>query len=179
LGSSRAAWVLTRPRHASLPVSKCIHHDNGQLTHRRYSRILPPLLSDDTIIIHQPIAQGSPGHDRRLPESSSRRPLRQRREDTVAALADLAAIFKLKLQPTLSHEPHASPPKFAQLPSNIPSPMPIIQDHKRQFSPQTSQTCHYLRGWSPREHSVIHLRGCPLDPDDSLLATCPKITFAE
>jgi hypothetical protein len=40
-------------------------------------------------------------------------------DDTVAALADLAAIFKLKLQPTPSHALHASPNKVAQLPSNI------------------------------------------------------------
>jgi hypothetical protein len=36
-------------------------------------------------------------------------------DDTVAALADLAAIFKLKVQPTPSHAPHASPTKVAQL----------------------------------------------------------------
>jgi hypothetical protein len=32
-------------------------------------------------------------------------------DDTIAALANLAAIFKLKLQPTPSHASHASPPK--------------------------------------------------------------------
>jgi hypothetical protein len=37
LGSSRAAWILTWSRHASLPVSKCIHLDHGQRTHRGYS----------------------------------------------------------------------------------------------------------------------------------------------
>jgi hypothetical protein len=47
--------------------------------------------------------------------------------DTIAALADLAAIFKLKLQPTPSHAPHASPPKVAQLPSNITSTMPAAR----------------------------------------------------
>jgi hypothetical protein len=53
-------------------------------------------------------------------------------DDTVAALADLAAIFKLKLQPTLSHAPHTSPPKVAQLPSNIPSPMPASRQTRSQ-----------------------------------------------
>jgi hypothetical protein len=37
LGSSRAAWIFTWSRHASLPVSKCIHLDNGQQTHRGHS----------------------------------------------------------------------------------------------------------------------------------------------
>jgi hypothetical protein len=37
LGSSRAAWILTWSRHASSPVSKCIHLDYGQRTHRGYS----------------------------------------------------------------------------------------------------------------------------------------------
>jgi hypothetical protein len=53
-------------------------------------------------------------------------------DDTVAALADLAAIFKLKLQPTLSHAPHASPTKVAKLPSNIPSPMPAARQTRSQ-----------------------------------------------
>jgi hypothetical protein len=56
---------------------------------------------------------------------------------------------------------------------------PGRQDHKRQFSPQPSPTCHYLRGWSPRERPNLHLRGCPLAPDDSRLTTCPKMTFVE
>jgi hypothetical protein len=53
-------------------------------------------------------------------------------DDTVAALADLAEIFKLKLKPTLSHAPHASPTKVAQLPSNIPSPMPADRQTRSQ-----------------------------------------------
>jgi hypothetical protein len=40
-------------------------------------------------------------------------------DDTIAALEDLAAIFKLKLQPTPSHASHASPPKVVQHPSHI------------------------------------------------------------
>jgi hypothetical protein len=41
LGSSRAAWILTWSRHASLPVSKYIHLENSQRTHRGYFRIFP------------------------------------------------------------------------------------------------------------------------------------------
>jgi hypothetical protein len=78
LGSSRAAWILTWSRHASLPVSKCIHLDNGQRPHRGYSRIISPQLSNATVIIHRPVTNGSQRHDGRLPESSSGRPLRQR-----------------------------------------------------------------------------------------------------
>jgi hypothetical protein len=37
LGASWAAWILTWSRHASLPVSKCIHLDHGQRTYRGYS----------------------------------------------------------------------------------------------------------------------------------------------
>jgi hypothetical protein len=73
LGSSRASWILTWSR------SKCIHLDNGQRTHRGYSRILSPQLSNATVIIHRPVTNGGQRHDGRLPESSSRRPLRQRR----------------------------------------------------------------------------------------------------
>jgi hypothetical protein len=53
-------------------------------------------------------------------------------DDTIAALADLAAIFKLKLQPTPSHAPPASPTKVAQLPINIPSTMPAARQTRSQ-----------------------------------------------
>jgi hypothetical protein len=71
LGSSRATWIFTWSRHASLPVSKCIHFDNGQRTHRGYSRILSPQLSTATVIIHQPVTNGSQIHDGLFTESSS------------------------------------------------------------------------------------------------------------
>jgi hypothetical protein len=53
-------------------------------------------------------------------------------DDTIAALADLAAIFKLKLHPTPSNAPHASPPKVVQRPSHIPSPMPATRETRSQ-----------------------------------------------
>jgi hypothetical protein len=37
LGSSRAAWILTWSRHASLPVSTCLHLGHGHRPHRGYS----------------------------------------------------------------------------------------------------------------------------------------------
>jgi hypothetical protein len=55
-------------------------------------------------------------------------------DDTLAALTDLAAIFKLKLQQAPSHTTQASPPKVIPRPSLIrssteilDSPMPIRQ----------------------------------------------------
>jgi hypothetical protein len=66
LGSSRPAWIFTWYRHAPLPVSKCIHLDNGQRTHRGYARILSPQLSNATVIIHRSVTNGSQRHDRRL-----------------------------------------------------------------------------------------------------------------
>jgi hypothetical protein len=79
LGSSRAEWILTWSCHASLPLSKCIHFDNCQRPHRGYSRILSPQLSNATVITHRPFTNDSQRHDRRFPESASRRPIRQRR----------------------------------------------------------------------------------------------------
>jgi hypothetical protein len=65
-------------------------------------------------------------------------------DDTIAALADLAAIFKLKLQQALSHATQASPPKVVQRPSHIPlstqllnSPMP---DRRQTRSQKTFHT---------------------------------------
>jgi hypothetical protein len=109
-------------------------------------------------------------------------------DDTIAALADLAAIFKLKLQHAPSRATHAWPPKVVQCQSHIPlstqllnSPIPPngLRDPRRQFTTTTFPLGHYLRGWSLLGHYVIHLRGCPLAPGDSRLATCSKMTFAE
>jgi hypothetical protein len=47
-------------------------------------------------------------------------------DDTIAALADLAAIFKLKLQQAPSHATQALPPKVVQRPSHIPSSTQIL-----------------------------------------------------
>jgi hypothetical protein len=141
LGSSRTTWILTWSSHASLSVSKCIHLDNGQRPHRGYSRILSPQLSNTTVIIHRPVTSVSQRHDRRLPESSSKRSLRQVGDDIIKALADLAAIFKLKLQQAPSLVTPASPATLVQRPSLIPlstqilnSPMP----DRRQTRSQTT-----------------------------------------
>jgi hypothetical protein len=47
-------------------------------------------------------------------------------DDTIEALADLAAIFKLKLRQALSPAPQASPAKVVQRPSLIPSSPQIL-----------------------------------------------------
>jgi hypothetical protein len=47
-------------------------------------------------------------------------------DDTISALTDLAAIFKLKLRQTPSPAPQAAPPKVFQHPSLAPSPNQIL-----------------------------------------------------
>jgi hypothetical protein len=68
-------------------------------------------------------------------------------DDTISALADLAAIFKLKMQQTLSPTPQAVPPTVFQRPrlaesSNqiLNSPMPIMQ-HTRAHKITHTQDC--------------------------------------
>jgi hypothetical protein len=65
-------------------------------------------------------------------------------DDTKAALTDLAAIFKLKLQQAPSPATQASPPKFVSHPSLVPpphqilnSPMPIRRQTRSQTTIQT------------------------------------------
>jgi hypothetical protein len=65
-------------------------------------------------------------------------------DDTIAALADLAEIFKLKLQQAPSHATQASPTNVVQRPSHIPlstqllnSPMP---DRRQTRSQKTIHT---------------------------------------
>jgi hypothetical protein len=65
-------------------------------------------------------------------------------DDTIAALVELAAIFKLKLQHALSPVTPASPAKVLTRPSLIPSPTGGKRDHRRQITLKTSQMCHYL-----------------------------------
>jgi hypothetical protein len=133
VGSSRATWVLTRPRHAPLPMSKCIHHDNGQrkrivdtLEYFPHNYLMPQLSSTDRLLrAAQEMTDAFQNPHPDVPFASVG-------DDTVAALADLAAIFKRKLQPTPSHAPHASPTKVAQLPSNIPSPVPAARQTRSQ-----------------------------------------------
>jgi hypothetical protein len=141
LGPSRAAWIFTWSRHASLPVSKCIHFDNGQRKHRGYSRILSPQLSTATVIVNRPITNGSQRHDGRFTESSSGSPIRHVGDDTIAALTDLAAIFKLKLQQAPSPTTQASPPKVISRPSLVPPPNQLLNSPvpiRRQTRSQTT-----------------------------------------
>jgi hypothetical protein len=104
-------------------------------------------------------------------------------DDTISALAELAAIVKLNLQRFQLRLPrslnaHALPnhPIQSWL---LQCPYRDKRDHIQQFTHKTSPARHYLRGWSHLGHSTHHLRGCPRARRDSLLATCPKTTSAE
>jgi hypothetical protein len=61
-------------------------------------------------------------------------------DDTIAALADLAEIFKLKLQQALSPATEASPPKVVQRPSHIPSSTQILNSPMPNSRKTRSQT---------------------------------------
>jgi hypothetical protein len=110
-------------------------------------------------------------------------------DDTISALAELAAIFKLTLRQTTPPTLPAAPPKVTQRPclaesSNplLASPVPLPRQTRSQttiHTHKTSPTRHYLRGWSRLGRSTHHLQGCPLALGDSLPATCPKTTSAE
>jgi hypothetical protein len=75
-------------------------------------------------------------------------------DDTILALTDLAAIFKLKLQQTPSPTPQAAPPKVTQRPCLAESSTPIL-DSPMPISRQT------------RSHTIIHtqdISNAPLPP---------------
>jgi hypothetical protein len=69
-------------------------------------------------------------------------------DDTISALADLAAIFKLKLQHAPSPETRASPAKVVPRPSLIPSPTQILN------SPITNRR-------QTRSQMTIHTQNIP------------------
>jgi hypothetical protein len=104
---------------------------------------------------------------------------------TISALAELAAILKLKLQQTPPPTLPSAPLKVTQRPclaelSNpiLASPMPLRQ-HMRS---QTTIHTQYIANTPlpPRvvmlERSAHHLRWCPLALTDSLPATFPNTT---
>jgi hypothetical protein len=87
-------------------------------------------------------------------------------DDTIAALANLAAIFKLKLRQTQVPTPQAVPPKVFQSPclaedphQILNSPMPL----SRQTRSQTTIHTQYIsnaplppRVVTPRTHALLH-----------------------
>jgi hypothetical protein len=176
-------------RHASLPVSECIHIDTGQRPHRGYSRFPPPhnyqlpqpSSTDRLLVAAKDMTDAFQNPHLAVPFASIG-------DDTIAALAALAAIFKLKLQHAPSPSLKLRLPKSFHAQASFPHPTKSCcrqcpssgkRDHKRQFTLKTSQMRHYLRGWLHLRCYVNQLRGCPLDPSDSHPATCLKMTSAE
>jgi hypothetical protein len=109
-------------------------------------------------------------------------------DDTILALTDLAAIFKLKLRQTPSPTPHAAPPKVTQHPCLAESSNPILNSPMPTSRQTRSQTTIHTQDISntPSPPRVVtprtlnhHLRGCPLARRDSLPATFPKTTSTE
>jgi hypothetical protein len=72
-------------------------------------------------------------------------------DDTIAALTDLAAIFKLKLQQTPSPAPQAAPPKVFPHPSLAPSSKQVLSSS----IPIARQTT---------SHTTIHTQDIPNVP---------------
>jgi hypothetical protein len=138
LGPSWAAWIFTWSRNASLPVSKYIHLDNPiveTLEFFPHNYQMPQLSSTDRLLMaakDTTDAFQNPHPD--VPFASVG-------DDTIKALADLAAIFKLKLQQTPSLATPASPATLAQQPSLIPLPTQILNSpmpERRQTRSQTT-----------------------------------------
>jgi hypothetical protein len=116
-------------------------------------------------------------------------PFAQIGDDTILALAELAAIFKLKLRQTPPPTLPAAPPKVTQRPCLAESYNPLLASPMppsavNEITYNNSHTIHLQhaitpRGWSRLGRSTPHLRGCPLALRNSLPATCPKTTSAE
>jgi hypothetical protein len=109
-------------------------------------------------------------------------------DESISALTDLVAVFKLKLRQTPSLAPQAVSPQVFQRPflaasSNtiLTSSMPITRQTRSQKTVHTQNfpNVSYLQGWSHLGHCAHHLQGCPLAPRDSLPATCISTTSAE
>jgi hypothetical protein len=85
-------------------------------------------------------------------------PLASVGDDTIEALADLAAIFKLKLQKAPSLMTPASPAKVVTRPSPVPSSTQILN------SPMPNR-------WQTRSQTTIHTQGIPNLPLPPMVVT--------
>jgi hypothetical protein len=98
-------------------------------------------------------------------------------DDTISALTDLAAIFKLKLQQAPSPATQASPSKVVPRSSLIPSSTQILNSPMPNRRQTISQTTIHTQDIPnvPLPLRVV----TPLAPSDSRPATCLKMTSAE
>jgi hypothetical protein len=100
-------------------------------------------------------------------------------DDTISALTDLAAIFKLKLQQTPSPAPQAAPPKVfphpsLASPSNciLNSPMPIARQTRSQTTIHTQDIPNV--SLPPRVVTPRTLRQSPLRVPTSSQSLSPR-----
>jgi hypothetical protein len=137
LGPSRAAWIFTRSRHASLYISTTSSErivDTLEFFPHNYQ--LPQLSSTDRLLMAAKDMADAPAV-----------PFATVGDDTIAALMDLAAIFKLKLQQAPSPTTQASPPKVVSHPSLVTPPNQILNlpmPIRRQMRSHTTMQAQYI-----------------------------------
>jgi hypothetical protein len=134
VGSTRAAWILTWSN-ISTTASECIM-DTLELFPHNYQ--MPKLSSTDRLLMAAKDMTDA------LQNPHPEVPFASVGDDTIAALTDLVAIFKLKLQQPPSPATHAAPAKVIQRPSLAPtsnqilsSPRPISQQTRSQTTIHT------------------------------------------
>jgi hypothetical protein len=144
LGAPRATWILVGPTmhhyrcqnvYISATASERIV-DTLELFPHNYQ--MPQLSSTDRLLMA--VKDMTDALQNPHPEV----PFARVGDDTISALAELAAIFKLKLRHTPSHTPQAAPPTVIQRPclaesSNqiLNSPMPISRQTRSQTTIHT------------------------------------------
>jgi hypothetical protein len=139
LGSPRAAWILVGSSNASLPLSKCIYLGHASerivdtLKFFPHNYQIPQLSSTERLLMATKDMTDA------LQNPHTEVPFASVGDDTISDLADLAAIFKLKLRQTPSPTPQAVPPPVFQRPclaepSNqiFNSPIPLSRQTRSQ-----------------------------------------------
>jgi hypothetical protein len=154
MGAPRTTWILAGPRHASLPLSKCIHLFHGHerivdtLEFFPHNYQMPQLSSADLFIM----AANDMTDALQNPHTDV--PFAQIGDDTVLALAELAAIFKIRLRQTPAATLPTAPLKVIQRPCLTESSDPLLASPM----PPPRQT---------RSHTTIHtqdMTNAPLPP---------------
>jgi hypothetical protein len=106
-------------------MSERLHLCHCERTHRGHFGIPPPQFTNTTIVIHRHIDHGRQRHDQSIKNPHPEIPFAQFGDDTIAALTQLAEIFKNHFQKVKAPELSTSPIKASEnkRPAALTQPM--------------------------------------------------------
>jgi hypothetical protein len=122
-------------------MSERVHFRHRKRTHHGHFGVFSSQFTNATIVIHRQIDHGRQRHDQRIKNPHPEVPFAQVEDDTIAALTQLAEIFKNKFQTVKAPELSNAPIKAAKNKRPAVMAQPILTSpmkHKYQTRSQTT-----------------------------------------